>query len=52
MYDRVCKLSEEAERLGDSELLQVLANILQTARCVPLQTSCVVCRVCAGVLRI
>lgn len=32
MYDRVCKLSEEAERLGDSELQQVLANILQTAR--------------------
>jgi len=48
MYDRVCKLSEEAERLGDSELLQVLANILQTARYVPL-----LCRVVrAGVLRI
>jgi hypothetical protein len=49
MYDRVCKLSEEAERLGDSELQQVLANILQTARYVPLQGSCVcVCVSCAG----
>jgi hypothetical protein len=32
MYQRVCKLSEEAERLGDQELQQLLANIIRITR--------------------